>query len=84
MAKVGFREPSFALPPAESPEICAEQMDGVEPVSPGQDAEIDRRLRDYRENSENAIPAAEVHAQVDALILVIAVFATSRNPDSEP
>ena len=68
MSKVGSREPSIALPPAESPEIRAEQMDDVETVSPGQDAEIDRRLREYRKNPETAIPAAAVHAQVDALI----------------
>lgn len=68
MTKVELREPSTTLPPAESFEICAEPVDGVDPVSPEQDAEIDRRLREYRKNPENTIPAAGVHAQVDALI----------------
>ena len=68
MAKVELREPSTTLPPAESLESCADPADGVDPVSPEQDAEIDRRLREYRKNPDNAIAAAEVHARVDALI----------------
>jgi hypothetical protein len=68
MAEVESRERSPTLPPGASLEIRAEPVVGVDPVSPEQDAEIDRRLRRYRKNPENAIPAAEVHAQVDALI----------------
>ena len=66
MAEVESR--STTLPPAESLEVRAESVVGVDPVSPEQDAEIDRRLREYRRNPETAVPATEVHAQVDALI----------------
>ena len=68
MARVESEEQSMEFPPAESLDPHAEPVDGVEPPSPGQDAEISRRLREYRENPESAIPAAEVHARVDALI----------------
>ena len=68
MAEFESRERSITLPPAESLEIRAEPVVGVGQVSPEQDAEIDRRLREYRKNPETAVPAAEVHAQVDALI----------------
>ena len=68
MAEVESRDRSTTLPRAESLEIRAEPVVGVDPVSPEQDAEIDRRLREYRKNPETAVLAAEVHAQVDALI----------------
>ena len=68
MAEVGSRERSTTLPPAESLETRTDLVVGVDPVSPEQDAELDRRLREYRKNPETAVPAAEVHAQVDALI----------------
>ena len=68
LTRIELKEQLMKLPPAERLDLGQELVDSVSPVTPEQEAELDRRLREYRENPAGAIPAAEVHARIDALI----------------
>ncbi len=68
MTKAELREQLMKLPSEERLALGEELVASVYAITPAQEAELERRIKEYRKNPNGAIPAEEVHEQIDALL----------------